>query len=135
MRLSARFWLCVLARPLEVIAARQLHVVVHFAMASSHRRSPRSRPRTRVLDGDVALSPSRLIFRAIVGLATSSSCARETRSPDGASRRIFSIASRVSRYWLLIAQCHIVARLALLHLRQRIGADRGLNRVLNVGIH
>ena len=33
---------------------------------------------------------------------------------------------------LLIAQCHIVARLALLHLCHGIGAHGGLHRVLNV---
>ncbi len=42
------------------------------------------------------------------------------------------MASRVSRYCLLIAKRYVVASFALLHLRDRIGANRSLNRILNV---
>ena len=43
------------------------------------------------------------------------------------------MASRVSRYCLLIAQRDVEAGLALLHLGDGVGADRGLHCVLNVG--
>ena len=45
---------------------------------------------------------------------------------------VFNCLPRVA-VLLLIAQRHVVARLALLHLGHGVGADRGLHRVLNVG--
>ena len=51
----------------------------------------------------------------------------------GDSKRIFSIASLVSRILRQIAHHQVVTLLALQNLGQRIAAHRGLNRVLHVG--
>ncbi len=61
------------------------------------------------------------------------SWASETRSPEGDSKRIFSM--RFLRVAVLreIAQDEVVARLALQNLGQRVAADRGLNGILHIG--
>ena len=60
-------------------------------------------------------------------------CASETRSPDGDSRRTFSIASTRVAILLLIAQHQIVLRLSDQHLLSGAAADRGLDCILHVG--
>ena len=63
--------------------------------------------------------------------------------PGGAARLVLVLAASLAFYvniagpfvavLLLIAQGHVEARLALLHLGDGVGADRGLQRVLHVG--
>ena len=60
------------------------------------------------------------------------SCASETRSPDGDSSRMFSMASREFAVLRQVAQDEVVALLALQDLRQGVAAHRGLNRVLHI---
>ena len=60
------------------------------------------------------------------------SCASETRSPEGDSKRMFSMASSRVAVLRQIAHHQIVALLALQHLRQRVAADRGLNGILHI---
>ena len=61
------------------------------------------------------------------------SCARETRSPEGAEQaHVFDRLAGVA-ILLLIAQGNVEASLALLHLGHGVGADGGLHCVLDVG--
>ena len=61
------------------------------------------------------------------------SCASETRSPVGASSRMFSMASLVSRYCGEVAHHQIVASLALQDLCRGVAAHGGLDGVLHIG--
>ena len=60
------------------------------------------------------------------------SCASETRSPEGDSKRMSSMDSFVLRYGRQIAHHQVIALLALQHLAYRFAANRGFNSVLNV---
>ena len=96
-------------------------------------RAAQIAPAHAVLDGDVALVSFAIDFgRAVVALDVA-----ELRQGDafaaGASRRIFSIASLVSRYCGQIAHHQVVALFALQHLGQRIAAHGGLDGILHVG--
>ena len=62
----------------------------------------------------------------------SQSCASDTRSPEGDSSRIFSIASLRVAELRQITQHQIVALLVLQHLSQRVAADGRLHGVLHV---
>ena len=56
----------------------------------------------------------------------------ETRSPEGASRRMLAMSSTVLRNWRLIAHDQVVALLADQNLADGLAADGGFDRVLNV---
>ena len=115
-----------------MIAGRQFHIGVHFADGVFDRRAQVA-PAHRILDGDVALPALAIdLFRAVVGGDMRQLRQRDALATGRQQANILDGLAGVA-ILLLIAQRHVEARLALLHLRQRIGAHGGLHRVLNVG--
>ena len=97
-RRSERFCAFVFAGPVQVYPGGSFTCCVDLLDGFLHRAAQIS-PAHAVLDRDIARvrlrgkSPNRR-----PGRLRCVSCASETRSPEGASSRIFSIASLVSRY-------------------------------------
>ena len=72
-----------------------------------------------------------ICFGAVVGGDLGQLRKRDSFAGGRQQAHVFDGLARIA-VLLLIAQRYVVARLALLHLRHCIGADRGLHRVLNI---
>ena len=122
----------VFAGPLQVIAGGQLHVVLDLVDGFFDRRSQVAAAHG-VLDGDVALACLAIdLLGAVVGGDLGELRQRDTLAGRRQQAHVLDGLARVA-ILLLIAERHIVARLALLHLGDSVGADGGLQRVLNIG--
>ena len=122
----------VFAGPFQVIAGWQLHIARPPCRWLLRRWNP-GRARDGVLDGDVALAAFAIdLFGAIVGRDIGQLRQRDALARGRKQADVFDGFARIA-IRLLVAKSHVVARLALLHLRQCVCADGGLNRILNVG--
>ena len=122
----------VFARPVDVIAGGQLHLPVDLPHGLLDGATQVASPHA-VFDGDVALISFAVDFRgAVRDLPILQSWAKETRSPEGESRRIFAMASLVSRYCGQVAHHQVIALFSLQHLGQRVAAHGRLDGILHI---
>ena len=122
----------VFAGPLQVVAGGQSDVVLHLADGLFHGRAQIAAAHG-VLDGDVTLAALAIdLFRAVVGGDLGQLRQGDALAGRRQQAHVLDGLAGVA-ILLLIAQRHIVARLALLHLGHGVCADRSLHRVLDVG--
>ena len=122
----------VLARPIDAVAGRQFHLLVHFSDGLFHRAA------------EIAAAHA-VLDRHVARIALAVDLRRPVRSlnraklrqgyPLSGRRQQANLLDRLLRIAVLgqIADHQVVALLALQHLADRVAAHRGLNGVLHVG--
>ena len=118
--------------PIEVIAFRQLHLLIHFLDRLPHRAAEIASA-DAVFDRDiarVALAVNRR--RAIIEANLANLSQRNPLARGSHQTNVRDVINGAAER-LLIAQCQVVTLFADQHLADGLAADRGLDRILNIG--